>query len=183
MANVMAKTAALFLATAGPAMAQDSVPAQDRWAQVAACGNERSIEARHACVDSVMRAAGVLDPELETAINRENFGRSERSAPQSSAASVAAAAVDYSQPSEVGVPPQSSPPLNGIMTRVAFARLSGSRRLVVTTTEGAVWRQTDTGSIRRLPREGESFEVREGALGSYRCTFNDMTTFRCERRK
>jgi hypothetical protein len=53
---------------------------------------------------------------------------------------------------------------------------------MVVTAEGAVWRQTDTDVIRRLPRAGESFEVRNGALGSFRCTFNGNTSFRCERR-
>ena len=166
--------AGLVLALPVTASAQDQVSGETRWNQVVACAAERSVEARHACMDSVLRAAGALDVAREVAVNRENFGREERAAPPPPppvAATVAA-------PARVAPPP----PVTGITTRVASARLGGDRKLRVTTSEGAVWQQVDNDTIRRLPREGEAFEVREGSLGSFRCTFNETTTFRCERR-
>jgi len=161
------------------ASAQDTVPPQTRWAQVAACAAERSSESRHACVDSVLRAAGALDAATETRVNRENFGRVDRSAPPPvTAPAVAANAVVAARPDAIEPPAA----VEGISTHVASARIGGNRRILVTTAEGAVWHQVDTDVIRRLPRPGEAFEVREGALGSFRCTANGTTTFRCERR-
>jgi hypothetical protein len=168
--------AGLALVAPAAAVAQDQVSGEARWNQVVACAAQRSVEARHACMDNVLRAAGALDAATEVAVNRENFGREERAAPPPpSPAPVAATAAVAARVA----PP---PPVTGISTRVASVRLSGDRRLRVTTTEGAVWQQSDSDTIRRLPREGEAFEVREGSLGSYRCTFNETTTFRCERR-
>jgi hypothetical protein len=164
----------------GAAVAQDAVTPQARWAQVAACAAERSNESRHACVDAVLRAAGALDPVTETRVFRENFGRTE-----TPAATPPVVAQPVPVPTTVAarpVAPAPPPPVDGINTQVASARMGSDRRLVVETAEGAVWRQTDTDLIRRLPRAGEAFEVRNGALGSFRCTFNGNTSFRCERR-
>jgi hypothetical protein len=166
--------------------AQDTVPAQTRWAQVAACAAERCNESRHACVDAVLRAAGALDAATEVAVNRENFGRTDRPAPTPPPPPPppVAAPASAARPAPAAPPPLAAPPapIDGITTQVASARLGSDRRLMVVTAEGAVWRQTDTDVIRRLPRAGESFEVRNGALGSFRCTFNGNTSFRCERR-
>ena len=175
--------AGMIVLGAGTVMAQDTVSPQTRWAQVAACAAERSAESRHACVDAVLRAAGALDPVTEAAVNRENFGRAPTPAPPPPppppvAQPLPAQAGGVARP----VAPTAPPPIDGINTQVASARMGGDRRLVVETAEGAVWRQTDTEVIRRLPRAGESFEVRNGALGSFRCTFNVNTSFRCERR-
>lgn len=181
---------------AGAALAQDAVSPDARWAQVSACAAERSAESRHSCVDAVLRAAGALDRETEEAVNRENFGRTERSAPVAARAPAPAPAqapmaappalASAAQPARVAPPPpariEAPEPVNGITTQVASARMGNDRRLLVTTAEGAVWHQVDSDNIRRLPRAGESFEVRSGALGSFRCTFNATTTFRCERR-
>ncbi len=131
-------------------------------------------------MDAVLRAAGVLNPERETEVNRDNFGREERRAPPPPPAPAPAPAVAAAAPPPVSVAPP--PPLEGIATQVAAVSQGADRRITVTTSEGAIWRQIDTGAIRRLPRVGESFEVREGAMGGYRCTFNGNTTYRCERR-
>lgn len=176
MKTVSALVVAASLLGAAPVAAQDAVSPQERWGQVAACAAQRSNEARHACVDAVMRAAGVLEREAEVAINRENFGRV--APPPPPPPQVAQSAPRSAPPPVVTAPA----PLTGISTRVAAVRTGADRRIVVTTTEGAVWRQADTGAIRRPPRVGEVFAVEEGALGSYRCTFNETTTFRCERR-
>lgn len=170
-------TAAVFLLGATSVAAQDEVSPQTRWAQVAACAGERSNERRHACVDSVLRAAGALDAATEAAINRDNFGRSERIAPSPAPPpeQVAAAA-----PSSSRLPEQ-RPSTTGISTQIASARAVNNRQLRVVTTEGAVWQQVDSDVIRRIPRAGETFEVRDGALGSFRCTANGNTTFRCQR--
>jgi hypothetical protein len=160
------------------ANAQDQVSPQARWAQVAACAAERSNESRHACVDAVLRAAGALDVATETRVNRENFGRVERPVPPPVAQPPAAVAAAAAAPVVIAPPA----PVDGVSTTIASARRGSDRRLLVETVEGAVWHQADSDLIRRIPRPGEAFDVREGALGSFRCTVNSSTTFRCERR-
>jgi hypothetical protein len=159
--------------------AQDTASPQERWAQVAACAAERSNESRHACVDAVLRAAGALDAVTETRVNRENFGRVERLTPPPPVAQPPSAPAEAAARPDPIAPPA---PVDGVSTQVASARMGNDRRLVVETVEGAIWRQVDSDVIRRLPRQGEAFDVREGALGSFRCTVNRSTTFRCERR-
>lgn len=158
--------------------AQDDVSPETRWAQVAACAAERSNESRHACVDTVLRAAGALDVVTETRVNRENFGRVDMPNPPAAPPTAVAAMAATADRVQVTAPA----PVDGISTQVATARMGNDRRIVVETVEGAVWRQVDSDVIRRLPRTGEAFDVREGALGSFRCTANRSTTFRCERR-
>lgn len=185
--------AVVFLAGAPSVAAQDAVSPQTRWAQVAACAGEGSAESRHACVDSVLRAAGALDAATEAAVNRNNFGRSERAvaapipaparAPTPALASAPASGPVVAPPAVATPSPAAPPPVtNGISTQVASARSINNRHLQVVTAEGAIWQQVDNNIIRRIPRAGESFDVRDGSLGSFRCTINGNTTFRCERR-
>lgn len=166
------------------ALAQAGLSPAERWQQVVACAAQDSNSGRHQCIDAVLRAAGVLNPEREAQVNRENFGREDRPAapppaPPAPPPPAAAPAAAAAPPAAPVAPPA---PLQGIATQVAAVSQGGDRKIVVTTTEGAIWRQIDSSPIRRLPRVGESFEVREGAMGGYRCTFNGNTTYRCERR-
>ena len=177
-------------AVANAALAQDQASPAERWAQVLACAAERSNSDRHACTDNVLRAAGVLDAERERVITLENFGREERAAPPPAPAAAppppvpvaaAQAAPPPPSPPAATTPPAATLVTDSITTEVAGVRAFGGRRLEVTTREGAVWRQVGSDAIRRPPRVGESFVVREGALGGYRCTYNETSTFPCSR--
>lgn len=169
------------LLASGTGLAQTGASPVERWQQVVACAAQPSNAGRHACIDAVLRAAGVLSPEREAEVNRQNFGReTPLVAPSPPPPPPPVAAASGATPPPATVAP--AQPLQGIATQVAAVSQGGDRKIVVTTIEGAVWRQIDGSPIRRLPRVGESFEVNEGAMGGYRCTFNGNTTYRCERR-
>ena len=172
---------------AAQAQAQGPVSAQSRWEQMSDCAKERMPEDRHACVDEIFRHAGLLDPVREAEIQREEFGRARRDndAPTSIAAAdmTAPTGVTSIQADELAYAAVTPPAeIDSIETQIASARIDGLRKLTVVTNEGAIWRQTDDGRIRRLPRKGESFVASEAAFGGYRCTYNDSFSFRCERR-
>lgn len=161
------------------ASAQGDPSPQERWAQVAACAGQGDAASRHECVDAILRAAGVLDPQHEAVAQRENFGRVGR---QEEEAAATLSAPD--RPETAGRDPVAPAPpaaLDSIVTLVAAARFANDRHLLVATQEGAVWRQVDDEEIRTAPRPGTPFEVREAALGSYRCTVGRSTHFRCAR--
>ena len=69
----------------------------------------------------------------------------------------------------------------GLRTTVRSAQVAGNRRLVVVTTDGAVWEQTGSEDFHVLPRPGDAFEIQQGTLGSYRCTFGRSSIYRCRR--
>lgn len=165
-----ATAAVAIFALSAPAVGQTS-PA-DGWAQVLACASHADPAARHACLDSVLRAVGALDPVAEVAAQREAFGRTEQPAPPPPAVARAAEAP------RVPAPP---PRVAAIATTIAGARLTGEGRLLVATSEGAVWRQIDGAQIALAPQAGTPFEVREAALGSFRCTVGQSASYRCER--
>jgi hypothetical protein len=174
---LVATGVATGLASGTMAVAQGSASPQERWAQVVACARQGEAASRHECIDAVLRVAGVLDPAMEAAALRQNFGRSPRPvepAPPSAAVEAAAIAAN---PAVAGTPP----PVASVASIVTAARFGNDRRLLVATQGGAVWRQVDDEDIRTAPRPGTPFEVREAALGSYRCTVGRSTHFRCAR--
>jgi hypothetical protein len=63
---------------------------------------------------------------------------------------------------------------------VCAARFTGGRQLVLMTEEGAVWRQTGSDVLRRLPETGDPFTVERTLLGGFRCKLGSKT-YRCER--
>jgi hypothetical protein len=145
------------------------------WEQVAACARLGSAPERHACVDNVLRATGLLDRGREVAEQRESFGGQRRDPPPSP------------PPLPVQtVRPEAAPPvapgeIERLATTVADAGFVGNRKLLVITAEGAVWRQTEGEPIRVQPRAGEAFEISRAALGGYRCKLGRSTLYRCER--
>ncbi|MXP40743.1 hypothetical protein GRI75_03650 [Altererythrobacter soli] len=158
------------------------------WQAVVACAGQADAGSRHACVDRVLRAAGVLDPAREAAAQRQSFGAPERRAepavaPPAVAPPPAAAAAAAASPQAGAVQERAvaaPPAISGIETTVSDALIGGDRLLIVATSEGAIWKQVDGGPFRRLPAKGSAFAVEEGALGSYRCKIGS-DVFRCRR--
>lgn len=189
-----------LVAVGAVAFAQDTVPPEQRWAQVVACVAQGSSDGRHACIDAVLRAAGVLDPVQEQAQQRAEFGRTERdlrvqaappAAPPTPAMPAASTAANLPAPAAPPSPPAASPPapapaplperIDSISTTIAAARVGSNNRLLVATAEATVWRQLEGETFRVPPSAGTPFEVRRGALGGYICTVGRGNSFRCAR--
>jgi len=172
-------------ATAIAVQAQDTLSPADRWAQVAACAAQGNPERRHACVDGILRAAGVLDPVREQAQQRAEFGRTERDLREPE--TPAPVPVPVAPPVTVAAPPPPPPAppvperIDSISTTIAAARVGNNGRLLVATAEATVWRQLDGEAFRVAPSPGTAFAVQRGALGSYICTVGRSNSFRCAR--
>lgn len=187
--KALTTTAALALLAAGPAQAQAQSGSTDgaNWQAVVACVASTGTAERHACIDQVLRTAGVLDPVRETAQQRADFGRTQRSevpAPQPITAPPVAATPPATAPvAQAPAAPASAVPqrIDRITTTIAAARLGGNGRLLVATAEATVWRQVDGETFRIAPAAGTPFEVARGALGSYICTVGRGNSFRCTR--
>ncbi|MBB5987170.1 hypothetical protein [Sphingobium lignivorans] len=176
-----------------PAAAGHAQPAGDaaaNWEAVVQCARQTGAPARHACIDQVLRGSGVLDSEREMNEARQSFGQQGRSeaapvppptAPAVPAMPAPAQRAEAAPAAPAPAPAAPPPPLRALQTEVASARLAADRKLVITTREGAVWRQTETIELRASPRAGDSFEIEEAALGGHRCKLGRSRIFRCER--
>ena len=166
-----------------PPVAQAAGDAEAGWRAVAQCAEVGAAGRRHACLDDVLRRAGLLKPEREAQARREDFGRpaeakSARTAPR--VVQPAPSPALHAPPAPAVRAPAPANPA-GLRTTVRSAQVAGNRRLVVVTTDGAVWEQTGSEDFHVLPRAGDAFEIQPGTLGSYRCTFGRSSVYRCRR--
>jgi hypothetical protein len=166
------------------------------WAAVAGCAQQVTERARHSCLDQVLRDAGLLTAEMTARQERSNFGLGNTATPAPPAPPVApVAAVPKAAPAApaaVAAPPVPAPAVAAprapepkperLEVEVAsVATTPDHRKLIITTSEGAVWRQTEDLEILPLPVAGDRMTLRKGALGSYFCRFGKSVTFRCMR--
>lgn len=56
-------------------------------------------------------------------------------------------------------------------------------RLLLTSTDGAIWEQTDGDRVDNIPEPGDTVEVSKGMLGGYMCQVTRWQAVRCQRDK
>ncbi len=54
-------------------------------------------------------------------------------------------------------------------------------RLLMVTTEGAVWLQTDSETVSPTPKPGASMTIIHGKINGYFCQFDRLNKVRCRR--
>jgi hypothetical protein len=179
--------ASLLCLTAGALLAQvpGSITPEQGWSAIGQCASNSNERVRHACIDDVLRKAGLLTPQAEATERRRQFGLDESPA---RAAVPAPAPVPKSTPSPAPAAATKPPPapvdaVERLDVQIARAAIANDGKLVVTTTDGAVWKQTDSDSFPRLPSGGEHVRIRKATLGSYLCELESHRTFRCLRQK
>jgi hypothetical protein len=64
---------------------------------------------------------------------------------------------------------------------IASVTLAPQGRVVLTSTDGAVWEQTDSDKVENIPAPGETFKVSKGAMGGFMCHLTRWQTVRCQR--
>ncbi len=69
---------------------------------------------------------------------------------------------------------------NVTVTLGQVARLHDDKLLLITT-EGAIWEQTDQVEVQPGPKEGQSMTIRRGPLGGFFCDVNKWKSVRCTR--
>ena len=148
---------AVAMVASAAAMDATGTSPEARWTAVVACADRPDERQRHACVDDVLRRAGVLTDAQEQRDQRQRFGRDAvPSAPQ-------------------GPEPES--------IELVLASVSEGRdgRLLLTTRDGAVWRQTESRVFAQTPAAGQTLTVHRGAIGNFLCEVNGRSPFRCAR--
>ena len=164
-------------AVASTSSAQKAPPA---WDTLVRCAQTPDESARLACYDSAMRAAGYAPNAAAVAEeHRKSFGLTVpkvnvfKHKKREEGAQTAGAAAP---------PPEENPNLIELtVDQVAITQPVG--KLVIFTSEGQIWEQTDTTQVNTLPKEGDSFVVHKQTLGGYLCDVNKYQSVRCKRRQ
>jgi len=180
---VLTLTAVSLSAQTPPAM-----NAESGWSAIGLCAVRSNERARHACIDDVLRQAGLLTPQAEAGERRRQFGLEGGAAaapvepPAPPVAAPPIAAPKIAAPPDAPLPPKPEAASGDrLELEIATAITGLDDKAVLTTTDGAVWQQTDSDTIQRLPRARDRFTVRKASLGSYLCTLPSKITFRCRR--
>jgi hypothetical protein len=175
----------LALLAPAPALPQAGQgEAEQNWAAIARCAAIDQADERHACMDQVIRRAGLLSEARVAQAARQEFGNENRAEPERTAPAAPPAPTPAAAPAETQVAsprPARAAELDELVTTVVSAQVRGDRRLVVTTAEGSVWEQTQSESFRNTPEAGSRFAIERTSLGGFRCSFERSSHYRCRR--
>jgi hypothetical protein len=170
---------AVTLAPAIVVAQQSSGDPAANWAAITGCASLQGAEARHQCMDGVLRRNGVLSEARVVQETREDFGIDRRE--------VQARAVATPPPARAaaapGPPVPAAPEIDEITTAIAAVSDVGYQRIRVTTAEGSVWDQTQARTFTSAPRVGDAFVIERSPLSGYRCRFGRSSLYRCDRIK
>lgn len=183
----------MFIALAwgsAPAMAQ-TVNAADNWEAMTKCAAIADADARHDCSDEVLRKAGLLKESTEPKVSKATEPEPK---PTASAVAKPAAQAEPSPAQSAAIKPSDSredfglegpkpksDKDNRIEVTLERAVKAGDGKLVLITTDGAVWRQLYSNSLLPTPSAGEVMKVRKNSLGGYLCRVGKKPSFKCER--
>ncbi len=176
----IAAAAALMLGV-NLAQAQETPGTPPSWDTLVRCAQMPSEDARLACYDAAMRAAGFAPkPEAVTAEKHKRFGLSipqvgllKRHGKEEGAQ---AAGATPSAPAK-----ESEDEITVELAQVATLQPVG--KLLLFTTDGQIWEQTDTDSVSPLPKSGDSIRIHKGRIGGYLCDVNNYKSVRCRRQR
>ena len=160
------------------AHAQGTPPA---WDTLVRCAQTPDESARLACYDTAMRAAGFApNPAAVAEEHRKGFGLSfpkmsalkrHKKEEGSQAAGPAPPPAPEGNPNEIEV----------TVDQIAITQPLG--RIVIFTSDGQIWQQTDTTQVNSYPKEGETLSIHKEVLGGYLCDANKYQAVRCKRVK
>ena len=155
------------------------------WAAMTKCGVIAEDAARHACSDEVLQKAGVVPTaEAKSSAQRKQFGlespppRAAASAQSSAPAQVSATAP---APSPAAAPAKAQD--DRVEVTLSNVMKAGDGTLVLTTSDGAVWRQSESGVLRPEPAEGRKMTIMKKSFGGFMCVSDKRVAFRCSRWK
>jgi hypothetical protein len=191
--TMAALAAALVAGVAGMAVAQPAPAAgtPPSWDILTHCAAMADEDARLSCYDTAMRAAGYAPKPAEvSAEKRQRFGLSlpqisllRHHAKQEGAQSAQAAAAKTSTAAPAAAAKVEDDPNRVTVQLDVVATIQPSRRLMLFTTDGAVWMQTDDELVAPFPKAGQTMTIRRNTFGGYFCDFDKRTAVRCERKR
>ncbi len=172
--------------------------AETSWEAIKTCASIKDDKARFTCYDAVVRGAGLLPTAAE--LHRDTFGLPQNAAgpapvpkaadapppPVAAAATTApkaaaTASVATGSPfADTGIhAPAASPAQLDVV--IAKVDESYDSKATITTTDGAVWTQVESGVLRQPPAKGDTMTITQGSFGGFMCKSSKYVTFRCRR--
>ena len=158
------------------AYAQGTPPA---WDTLVRCAQTPDETERLACYDAAMRSAGYApNPTAVAEDRRKKFGLS---VPKVNV-------FKHHKKEEGSAVAGVAPPIEENADRVdvtvdQIAVSQPTNKVIIFTTDGQIWQQTDTTQINTYPKEGDTLEIRKEILGGYMCDVNKYQSVNCKRVK
>jgi hypothetical protein len=140
-----------------PARSQKLTSAEAAWAAMTKCAAIAAPDSRHACADDVMRSAGLLPVTQDK--------------PAAQAEPVTAKPI-------APLPEKDN---NKLEITLAAVEQGGDGKLVLTTTDGAIWRQAERIVIFPPPQQGQTIAITKTSFGGFMCKPSKWVAFRCYR--
>jgi hypothetical protein len=202
-------TVAVMSAVATTSRAQETAPrpqiadADAGWSAIKQCAGIAKDNARLSCVDGVLRKAGLMPTHSAAPAAKSSTATPSPTGTAGPTASTAAPTAAKAAASSSSAQPQDSGADFGLQPRtfpkpppkdkqasaaerkqeVTLTRVdqAGDGKLLLTTTEGAIWKQVESAPVRPVPTAGQTMTIEKATLGSFLCEPSKYVSFRCVR--
>ena len=170
-------------------------PSDAAWSAITLCARIAKDSDRHACLDDALRKAGLM-PAHPTAAPVPAAGTAPAAgaaaAPAAGAAAPAARGPDSASTAQskesradFGLQPKTfREPAVARTLQVTIRQVDqADGKLLLTTTEGAIWKQVESTNVWPVPTEGQTMTIERGSFGGFFCEPSKYVSFRCFRAK
>ena len=140
----------------------------------AECRALSDFAARGACWDALDRQ-GLHDEQV---VKKRNFGLGALGSRSPDAA------IKLPKPEKTKSPKRVKPDngeVDDLTLTIATVQDTPLGRILLTSTDGAVWEQVDGDPVNSRPSPGDTFEVRKKSMGGYMCSVSRWQSVRCQR--
>ncbi len=169
------------------ALSQEAAPATPpTWQTLVHCAQIGDRDDRVDCYDAAMRDAGYAPkPEAVREARHRLFGLSvpqvnilRGKGDKTEKAEKSESNKERRREAQAAEASETEDNVNLALTRVA---IEGNGKLMLMTSEGQIWEQTDSEPIRSMPKPGYVMPVHRGRLGGYFCDVSKSQQVRCSR--
>lgn len=176
---IAAGLAASGLGLAATAHAQDassSTGTPPAWDTLVQCAQTVNAGKRLTCYDAAMKAAGYApNPAAVAEEHRKAFGLT--------VPTIRVPKHKKGETEEATAPTveENASEVEVTVDQVAITQPTG--KVIIFTSDGQIWKQTDTTSVNSYPKEGDTIRIHREKLGGYFCDVNKYQAVSCVRAK
>jgi len=171
-------------------------PSDAAWSAITLCARIAKDSDRHVCLDDALRNAGLM-PAHPTAAPVPAAGTAPAAGVVAPAAAAGAAAPAARGPdsastaqskesrADFGLQPKTfREPAVARTLQVTLSQVDqADGKLLLTTTEGAIWKQVESTDVWPVPTGGQTMTIEKGSFGGFFCEPSKYVSFRCYRAK